>query len=115
MRFLFFKREQPLVYRGRFFLRALGALLLTVSAGMVVLGNTVWADALAGMRYITYWSWCFAITIAALLVALCDLVLIRRAGQQTRRQLLAEQFLSEDFLRTIRGKNRPAEDPPQKQ
>ena len=97
------ERDKPVAYRGQFLLRLLGALLLTASAVMVVLGSTVLSPRLAGLRYVTYWSWCFLITIVALLAALVDLLLVRRAGQKTRRQLVAEQFLSDDFVQKLRS------------
>jgi hypothetical protein len=83
-----------ITYRGKRIVRAAGTILITACAGMVVLGVTVLSDQLQGPRYVLYWSWCFLITAAALLVALIDMVMIRRAGDLTRRKLFREQFAS---------------------
>ena len=84
----------PLSYRGKFVVRTIGVILISTCVAMVILGVTVFSDALQGPRYALYWSWCFLITAAALLVALCDLIFIRRASRQRRRELFRQQFTS---------------------
>ncbi len=69
---------------------------------MVVLGVTVLMERLRGVTYALYWSLCFIVTVAALVIACCDLVMVRRAGRRVRRSLFEEQFMSEEFLRRMR-------------
>ena len=97
--------EKPLTYRGQFLVRALGAVLLTVCAAMLVLGMTVLAGRLQGPRYIFYWCGCLLVTVAALAVALWDALLLRRASKQTGRSMFREQFMSQDFSEKLRKKD----------
>jgi hypothetical protein len=87
--------QSSLSYRGKFVVRAIGTVLISICAAMVVLGVTVLAEHLQGPRYVLYWSWCFLICAMALLAALVDMVMIRRASRQTRRELFQEQFESD--------------------
>lgn len=73
-------------------MRLLGAVLLTLSLGMFIAGQTVWRDDLAGPMFLLYWSWCFLLTLLAGLVALTDLYLVRRACRQRWQTLLLRQF-----------------------
>jgi hypothetical protein len=84
--------ESSLSYRGKAVVRAIGAILISACAAMVVLGVTVLSDRLQGPRYVLYWSWCFLVTALSLLVALYDMIMIRRASRQTRRDLFRQQF-----------------------
>ena len=84
--------KDTLTYRGKTLVRTIGTVLIVACCLMVVLGSTLWSDQLQGPRYVLYWSWCFLIAAAALFVALVDLMMIRRASQQTRRQLFRDQF-----------------------
>ena len=59
---------------------------------MVVLGTTLWREELRGPRYALYWSWCFLLLLVTIFVALLDLLLIRRASGQSRRELFRRQF-----------------------
>ncbi|NQU10678.1 hypothetical protein HQ590_07810 [bacterium] len=77
--------------------RVVGGLLLTAAAVMLVLGLTLLADELYGVQFAVYWSRCFLITVAAILVALLDFYLLRRAYQRTRRELFRRQFMSGDL------------------
>jgi len=86
----------PLSYRGKFVVRTVGVILISTCVAMVILGVTVFSDELQGPRYALYWSWCFLITAAALLVALCDMVFIRRASRQRRRELFSQQFATKN-------------------
>ena len=80
-------------------------MLLTACALMLVLGLTVLADRLHGPRFALYWSWCFLLTVAAIVVALVDMLLIRRASKQTRRALFREQLMTKDLIEKLRKKN----------
>jgi len=84
--------RETLSYRGKRLIRAIGAILITASCLMVVLGVTVWSAQLQGFRYLLYWSWCFLLLMLTVLVALIDLLMIRRADRRTRRELFRQQF-----------------------
>ena len=84
--------NDSLPYRGKRIVRTLGAVLLAAACVMLVLGLTVLRERLHGPQFVLYWSWCFLITIAAILVALADLIMIRRASRQSRRKLFREHF-----------------------
>jgi hypothetical protein len=85
-----------LTYRGKFVVRTVGVILISTCVAMVILGVTVFSDELQGPQYALYWSWCFLITAAALLVALCDMVFIRRASRQRRHELFRQQFATKN-------------------
>jgi hypothetical protein len=74
--------------------RILGGALLTGSAFMVVLGVTLLAGTLHGPRFALYWSWCFLLAVAAMLMAIWDLVLLRGAYRRRRRELFEQEFRS---------------------
>ncbi len=86
-------------------MRAIGAVLLTVCALMLILGTTVLEDRLKGPRYIFYWCGCFLVTVAAMLVALWDMLLLRRASKQTGRSLFREKFMSQDLVEKLQKKD----------
>jgi hypothetical protein len=89
-------RHEPasdkLNYRGKGVVRLLSTVLITICCLMVLLGSTVWSNQLGGPLYLLYWSWCFLTAILAGLLAVLDMILIRRASQQTRQELLRRQF-----------------------
>ena len=85
--------NESITYRGKRVVRAVGAILITVCALMAVLGTTVWEAELRGPMYALYWGWCFLLLLITIFVALVDLVMIRRAGRQSRRELFREQFV----------------------
>ena len=84
--------ENPLSYRGKKFVRIAGTLLISGCCLMVVLGVSVLSDRLRGPQFVLYWSWCFLIATLAILVAVFDLLMIRRAGRETQRKLFQQQF-----------------------
>ena len=77
--------------------RLAGTGLLTGCAGMVILGTTVLADQLHGPRYLLYWSWCFLLAVGAIVAAMWDVILVRRAFRRTRRELFREKFMTDQF------------------
>jgi hypothetical protein len=83
--------------RGQIVLRVTGGVLLTACALMVVLGATIFAERLSGLRFVLYWTWCLLLTCAAIVMALWDMVLVRRASRRTRRELFQREFMSEDL------------------
>jgi hypothetical protein len=93
--------------RGQIILRIFGGVLLTACALMVVLGSTVLNDRLQGPRFVLYWTWCLLLTCAAVIIALWDMLLVRRVSRRTRRELFHQQFMDGDFA----NKSRRGEDP----
>jgi hypothetical protein len=87
--------------QGQILLRVFGAVLLTACALMAVLGSTIFADRLHGMQFVLYWSWCLVVTFAAIIVALWDMLLVRRALKKTSRELFRRQFMSEDLAKKL--------------
>jgi len=95
-------RDKLPLSRWQIALRIVGTVLLTASAVMVVLGSTVLAKQLHGPRFLLYWTWCMLLTIAAIIVALADMLLVRRATKRTLRELLRQQFMSPDLAEKLR-------------
>jgi len=79
-------------YRGKTVVRTIGTILISACCVMVMVGVTVLSDRLKGPPFVLYWSWCFLIAAGAFLTALFDMVMVRRASRQTRRELFRQQF-----------------------
>jgi hypothetical protein len=86
-------RDKLPLSRFQIALRILGAILLFICALMVILGSTVLAPQLQGPQYLLYWTWCALFTIAAIIIALWDMLLIRRASKRTHRELFRKEFM----------------------
>ncbi|MGA2605614.1 MAG: hypothetical protein ABSG14_15455 [Verrucomicrobiia bacterium] len=95
-------RDKLPLTRWQITLRIIGAILCTASALLVVLGSTVLAKQLQGPRFLLYWTWCMLLTIAAIVVAVGDMLLVRRASKRTRRELFRQQFMSSDLGEKLR-------------
>jgi len=80
--------------------------LLAACALMVELGTTVLGEHLHGPRFLLYWTGCLLLTCAAILVALWDLVLVRRISRHTRRELFRRQFMSGNLADRLRDHDR---------
>ena len=91
------KRERLPLSRGQVLLRVFGAALLTACALMVVLGCTVLAERLQGPQFLLYWTWCLLLTFAAVVIALWDMLLVRRVSKRARRELFRREFMSRDL------------------
>jgi hypothetical protein len=89
---------------GQRILRYAGGIILSACAVMLVLGVTVLADRLHGPQFVLYWTWCFLLSVAAIGVALWDMLLVRRASKQTRRELFRKQFMTSEFSDELRSK-----------
>ena len=89
---------------GHRILRYVGVVVLSGCAVMVVLGSTVLTKHLQGPRFLLYWSWCLLLTIVAIVIALWDMLLVRRASKRHRQELFRRQFMSEDFAERLRKK-----------
>jgi hypothetical protein len=83
--------------RGQIVLRIAGGVLLTACALMVVMGATIFADRLSGLQFIYYWTWCLLLTCAAIVIALWDMLLVRRISRRTHRELFHREFMSDDL------------------
>jgi signal transduction histidine kinase len=92
--------------RGQVVLRVIGGVLLTACALMVVLGTTVLTKHLQGLRFLLYWTGCLLLTCAAIIVAVWDMLLVRRISRQTRRELFQRQFMSGDLADKLRDTER---------
>jgi len=90
---------------GQRTLRYAGAVVLSCCAVMVVLGTTVLSERLQGPQFIIYWSWCLLLTVAAIFMALWDILLVRRASKRSRRELFRREFMSDDFAKKTRNEN----------
>lgn len=82
-----------LTYRGKFVVRALGTLFIVACVGMIICGETFLRDRLVGAWFVFYWTWCFLITLLAGILAVVDLVCVRRAAKRDRRALVEREFL----------------------
>ena len=90
--------------RGQIVLRVCGGVLLTACALMVVLGMTVLNERLQGLQFILYWTWCLLLTFGAAILALWDMLLVRRILKRTRRELFEHQFMDQVFADKLRKK-----------
>ena len=90
--------------RGQIILRICGGVLLTACALMVVLGVTVLSERLRGLQFVLYWTWCLLFTSGAIIVALGDMLLVRRTLQRTRRELFEREFMNQRFTGKLREK-----------
>jgi hypothetical protein len=93
--------DKPLCYRGQFVVRAIGSTLIVTCCLMLVLGLTVLADRLHGPRFVLYWSWCFLLTFVVILVAVFDMLMLRRETKRTRRRLFQEQFMTDELRKKL--------------
>lgn len=90
--------------RGQIVLRICGGVLLTICALMVVLGMTLLSERLRGLQFILYWTWCLLLTFGAIIVALGDMLLVRRTLHRTRRELFEREFMNRSFAEKSREK-----------
>jgi len=83
--------------RRQIVLRIVGGGLLVGCALMVALGSTLLRNHLRGVPFLLYWTACMLLACAVILVALWDIVLLRRISRHTRRELFRRQFMSGDL------------------
>lgn len=86
-------------------LRYVGAVVLSACAVMFVLGLTVLSGRLQGLQLVRYWTWCFLLALASIFCALWDMILVRRAFKQTRRELFRERFMTGELAEKLRKKS----------
>jgi hypothetical protein len=90
--------------RDQIILRVCGGILLTACALMVVLGMTVLNERLQGVQFILYWTWCLLLTFGAVILALWDMLLVRRILKRTRHELFQREFMNQSFADKLRKK-----------
>ena len=66
--------------------RWLGVFCLGIAAGMLIWGQT--KARLDGVIFLFYWSICFFFTIAAIVIALIDVRILRRRSREEQRRLI---------------------------
>ena len=84
--------------------RLLGVVFLAISAGMLLLGQTLLKNRLQSWDYVYYWLICTVFTGLTLIVALLDMRVVRRRSREQQSELV------ENTLREINlGQNPPRE------
>src|SRR5258706_15690655 len=86
---------------GQIVLRVCGGVLLTACALMVVLGMTIFNERLQGLHFVLYWTWCLLLTFGAVILALWDMLLVRRILRRTRRELFQREFMDRGFTNQL--------------
>jgi membrane protein implicated in regulation of membrane protease activity len=76
--------------------RWLGLLFLVLAFGLLVWGQTVLRDRLAGVTFLAYWGACFLFTIAAIITALLDVRATRKRARKEHEELLQRTFTDLD-------------------
>jgi hypothetical protein len=93
--------------------RWFGLLFLILAGGMLIWGLTFLGPHLRRWGFIIYWSVCFVFTGLAVLIALLDLMAVRRAALLERRRLLGRA--AEEMAARVRAEHdhgpEPAPDP----
>lgn len=74
----------PVDARRRWF----GLFCLTISAGMLIWGQTVLKPLLGGLLFLAYWAVCFLFTFGAIVIALIDMRAVRKHIMDERKDLL---------------------------
>src|SRR6266404_9898501 len=96
------KAEKLPLSRGQIVLRVCGGVLLTACALMLVLGMTVLNERLQGLQFVLYWTWCLLLTVGAVVLALWDMLLVRRILNRTKRELFEREFMNQNFAEKLR-------------
>jgi fatty acid desaturase len=72
--------------------RRLSIIFLALAFAMLVGGFTFLKPRLRGLAFIIYWLGCFAVAGAAIIVAMLDLLVIRRDARKAQRDLIEDSF-----------------------
>ena len=84
--------------------RLLGVVFLAISAGMLIVGQTLLKDRLQSLDFVYYWLTCTVFTGLTLIVALLDMRAVRRRSREQQSELL------KNVLRDISlGQSQPRE------
>lgn len=87
-------------------MRITGTVVLTACIVMVMGGTTWWSSHLQGRAFVVYWSWCFLLAVAAILLALVDLWLLQQTYRRNRRALFEREFMTKDFVEQVRHRQK---------
>jgi hypothetical protein len=68
--------------------RWLGVFCLAMAAGMLIWGQTVLKAHLDGLSFLFYWLICLGFTMAAIVIALLDVRILRRRSRDEQRRLI---------------------------
>ena len=79
---------QPVPTSADLWRRWLGLLFLTLGFGLLVWGQTVLRERLAGIPFVAYWVFCFLCTIGAIVTALLDIQATRKRFRQEHKRLM---------------------------
>ena len=85
--------------------RWFGGIALGLAAAMLILGETVLKLRLTPRVFVLYWTICFLLTMAAIIVAFMDIRAVHRKVGQEQRDLL-ENALSDIEKQARRRKRR---------
>ena len=72
--------------------RWFGALCLLAAIVMLILGETLLDERLAGLWFIGYWLACFMLTVLAICAAMLDAHALRQEIRQEQKDLLRDTF-----------------------
>jgi uncharacterized membrane protein len=86
--------------------RALGVICLITAIVMLIAGETILREQLTGVGMLVYWLTCFAITGLAALLAIRDVVQVRRENRAEQRKLLEQTLQEVERERAHRSKAR---------
>jgi hypothetical protein len=59
---------------------------------LLLLGQTLFRDAFGPLAAFLYWGMCFVLTLLAMVVALLDMMIVRRRARRQHRELLESTF-----------------------
>ena len=87
--------------------RALGVLFLLASLGMLVAGETLLRERLRErpMAFLLYWMGCFGLVGLTFLIALVDLVVVRRRVRAEQRELVESTLRQIEQTQAAAGKS----------
>ncbi len=87
--------------------RATGSLCLVGAVVMLAVGETHLAPGNSHLGFLLYWLGCFALAIAAMIVAILDLFAVRSEARQAQRSLFEETLVKIETDRKRRPKSPP--------
>lgn len=91
--------------------RWLGVFCLCLASGLLIWGQTILKPKLEGLMFLVYWGVCFLFTFGAIVIALWDILAIRRRVREEHRSLLRrtmeEVETQEQERRAERGTRKP--------
>jgi len=90
--------------------RWLGLFFLTISAGMLIWGQTILQPHLKGLVFAVYWLSCFGFTFVTIFIALLDVRAVRkRLMEEQREQAELLRRTLEDIEKAKADSQRPQE------